>query len=506
MPAPDFTFETRINHLEDWLNALPYANFQRTMEMMAYALDQTNRQALRPQLRFELIKLYLHPYFYLLDTHIKQKPQTDLQNVKQARERSDQLRAVSATLAIAAKITLQDALKEKSSARQQELVCGALLLGIRTLSNLLLLNFFSYVTVPEAVWSELHQFYAQAEKLGCHTVPLDDPEADNQHVTIAAAYAQILAAAVVDPNHLSHHLIWRIYDLLQTLRRDIVFGPFKMVENPAGHFVVNLGGSKPRRYRDFDAAEASSFHRLLDCSALPKNIALLIEKSALQNSRIDLPVNVLADLEKAWGLAPKRLFPRQHQNLNPTVAFGMNASYFVVNEYREFSTAEVPDYPDLDNYEAGLDTQGDRYFICKWSILNASKKGKLLYLASPSKRTIRVGELAVVSADEGHSWEIGVVRWLQLMERKSHKLGLEILADAAQAVAIRALHGNAIETEFRRALLIRFDNREPALLSAGGLFAGHRLLELVSTTDRIQLTAGELIERTIAFELFTVQR
>ena len=61
--------ETRPLHIEEWLDKLPYVDFQKTVEILHGAIKATNKETIKPSVRIELVELYNRPYQYYLDSH-----------------------------------------------------------------------------------------------------------------------------------------------------------------------------------------------------------------------------------------------------------------------------------------------------------------------------------------------------------------------------------------------------------------------------------------------------
>ena len=65
--------ETRPLHIEEWLDKLPYIDFQKTGTILHEAIQATNKESIKPATRLELVELYNRPYQYYLDSQIKTK-------------------------------------------------------------------------------------------------------------------------------------------------------------------------------------------------------------------------------------------------------------------------------------------------------------------------------------------------------------------------------------------------------------------------------------------------
>ena len=70
----DPAIETRPVYVEEWVEALPYANPVVLLRNLHEALTKLNRTPVKPQTRLTLMELYRRPYEYLLDLLERQGP------------------------------------------------------------------------------------------------------------------------------------------------------------------------------------------------------------------------------------------------------------------------------------------------------------------------------------------------------------------------------------------------------------------------------------------------
>ena len=73
--------ETRPLHIEEWLDKLPYIDFEKTGQLLFEAIQATNKESIKPSVRLELVELYHRPYQYYLDLQIKTGTQHTLQSI-----------------------------------------------------------------------------------------------------------------------------------------------------------------------------------------------------------------------------------------------------------------------------------------------------------------------------------------------------------------------------------------------------------------------------------------
>ena len=78
----------------------------------------------------------------------------------------------------------------------------------------------------------------------------------------------------------------------------------------------------------------------------------------------------------------------------------------------------------------------------------------------------------------------------------------------ANPVAVRSCSGSAIDTQYRRGILIS-DPKSPektSLVTSQGLYIQGRELEIVDDNTRTRILAENIIESTTGFELFAINQ
>ncbi len=505
------TAELRPAHLEDWLDALPYADFLRTAQMLEQALKQTNQeQGLKPGLRAELMALYWRPYQYLVNALAKGANQSLLRSVDALQARNEALKRVALELAFGTRIAVQEpGPKRALFGPQQRSPAAGLVAMARLLSHTLMLAFNGYQPQPKTVWRELHEVYLQAEAQGllteAHAEPAQDPPRSD---SVLGVFVETAVTALADPYHLPPGAVWEIYEQVREWVADVRIGPYRPVKNPAGYFVIDLrGNGLPVAYAKFDPARATDGHRLLDCAPLQRLVQAHLEKVVAGTPSPGLHLArpharmLLEFLQRSWGLPPKRYFPRQQKQGAVTLTCGYNATWFYTHGRQEFTLDREPD----DDYAS--EDVANLYFTERWSFVDEGPGGFAVYTSEKPRSLVRVGELVGVQDGAG-GWTIGAIRWLMVQRDLAHKIGIQIVSRDADPVAVRALSGADAETRFRRAFMLT----DPAatngftLVTPRGLYLDRRPVEVMIDNNRLQLTAGTLRESTIAFDHFSCRR
>jgi hypothetical protein len=323
-------------------------------------------------------------------------------------------------------------------------------------------------------------------------------------------------ASLVDPHHLPFGAIWEIFEQLNSWVEYTQIHPMQSVSNTSGYFVFDLKtDNKAVAYAKFDQANINNKTRLLDSTPLEN----LIQKQ-IDLIQIDQPIDqsillspfyaksLLAHMLKAWGLPPKRYFPRKTKSGSLSVVSGVSAVYYFLNNGNAFQSDT-----SIDNEEDETDISeditishtGTHYTPEGWRIIDQGSGGFAIIRDDKPKKAIRVGDLVGIKLDgENNSWNIAVTRWL-MVSKTVHKIGLQVIAETAKPVALRASNGKKADCLFKPAFLVSHnsDPNELSIIVEKGLYAAEREMEIKFDDKSELITSNTMFESTTSYEVFS---
>jgi hypothetical protein len=139
--------------------------------------------------------------------------------------------------------------------------------------------------------------------------------------------------------------------------------------------------------------------------------------------------------------------------------------------------------------------------IFEWEVVNESRGGLRVRRVDPTAQPIAVGEVAGIKMHGKPYWAVGVVRWVTVFEDGGMEFGLQYLAPMARAVEVKAW-GAPSGTGL---LLADEEAQVSTLLTAPNTFSPQREFELEDDGDAVMVRAGDVVEVTHRFEIFTVR-
>jgi len=512
--------DTRPIYIEEWLDSLPYIDFNKTTQLLYEATRATNEQPLKPSVRLELVELYNRPYQYYIDSQIKAGAQHTLQAVEMMQSQIRILKMIAVNLGMACKQSADDTLNKKTLWGQTKPPLMNLLLSLNYLSHALIFSFLEYAPTPKNVWREINFIYDFAESIKQENTTIILPKNFSSHGTasIAQAYRRITLAALADPHHLPYGAIWEIYEQLNSWSDLVKISAFTLLDNPSCHFVIKLNSdSSPLPYTKFNVNRGSDRHRLLDGTELLQQIqnklAQLDKNGVLDDSVLLSPYYarvILSHMARVWGEPPKRLNPRKEREGRLELACGLNAAWYFINNEREFIPPagvdeQAHDHDDHFDSEKGV-TPLENYTIDQWSLVDQSARGFAVIKNIRPLYNVRVGDLVIIKiGGQSSRWAIGVIRWLMIRQSQIFKIGVQILTLNPAVGAVRALSGSTLDTRFRRALLIQDnDGKQMSVITSKGLYLHNRDIEISKGDIKMQMKTAKLTESSTGFEQFTL--
>ncbi|HLB30208.1 MAG TPA: hypothetical protein VJN91_01655 [Gammaproteobacteria bacterium] len=515
--------DTRPPDIEDWLNSLPYVDFERTSALLEEATAATNKVDIKPAIRLELVALYNRPYQYYVDTQIKLGSRHTLQSIELMVRQIAVLSRIAANLANACKLIAGEGVGHKTLWGRFKPYQVGMLQAIHYLSHELIFSYLQYTPAPDKFWREISKLYQQAEFAGLASAELKLPEGfgGGGNRTIAEAYKRMAVIALLDPYHLPFGAIWEIYNQLERWSSLSSLEIFKRGCERHGAFAVDLdNAARPAPLEEFDDRNLRETHRIIVVRDLEEEINARLD-SMNRNGRTDpdlcisphIARQVLMQMGKDLGTPPRRSSPRTASQGNVQLVFGINAIYFHGNGEKDFAaaTAEeseqvVTDNPNNEPQAGALPAQ---YKAEHWNLMDMGPEGFSVSATAVQGNPIRVGDLVAIRREYigragSSNWSLGDIRWMMKgsVGSNQYRLGIQIIAAEIMPAGLRALTGGTHEIEYRRAI-VAGDGLERGMnniVCAPGIYQTNRELELSVNGQTLPAIAADLVEASNNFE------
>jgi len=453
------SFDTRPDAVRLWVEELPLINPEKARELLVDALRQINSLGISTRNRHETLELLATSVLCVAEAMKKvflTKPvPLHGNNLLLATQTVD----LCNQMATGYRILADDAGRDDS---QTFYLVLAIHRSLRYLSEVLLTNYQIYNQYPEGLWKTINSLYAFAEQHDITAQPVIDTTLSTPAPsTISTVFKQILLMSLACPYRLRQKEIHFVYNALMDWA-DISRLHSREGEQTPGLFAINLDADNPPAYRLLTDNNTRGYQwRTLDTTSMANRIRGLLEKQPGNGDRhIGIgDTSILQRLMLAWGVMPKRRFPRHPRSATVGLLVGLNAIHRCVTgpdavsgsgedivgdrHYLQDPTVETPTRVRINPFEDGrrMVTTGenlaDTARIESWKMVNISAGGYSLLWDSDDSSSAKIGELVAIIEQytiNGGEWQLGVVRWMKCTTARGLELGIQMLSPSALAV------------------------------------------------------------------------
>ncbi len=381
------------------------------------------------------------------------------------------------------------------------------------LRELMLQSYKTYYPVPVGVWQEMHSLYLYADEQGLLSDVADAESAS----TMLDIYIEVMMTSLADPYRLMYQEVDRVLEILKQNRGVMDMRTEAEGLNPQRLFVVALDSDQaPKVLIHGGRPPAGQVLRVVDPGRLVDKIqqrlraqtgtGATVAKSRATHDLTDLTMRLI----RLWGDPPKRQFRRNPADSAVALCSGIKA----ISHFTELAALEDPeadarairDGDTIPLLKIPRDLTSQMIGVEEWHVLNQSANGLRMHRESGGSVSITVGEVIGVRFMGGRTWNIGVVRWLTLLEGNALEFGVELVAPAAISITIEPTIGSAGKPAPALMLFpLAPDAESDTVLTTAETFSDLREFEINAQGDLLRVRAITLIERTSRFEMFQFQ-
>jgi hypothetical protein len=482
----------RVRQLTQWAQELPIGNLSLASHQMLEKLKILNRSRYSYKERLQLHNC-LRPVFAEL-LHALRQPlrQAAIPLDRKQQYTAELMQQLLEEMASGYKLVVTElAISDSTREHSQMLLHEASYMAMLYLGQRLVEAYSLYAAEPPHVWADLNQLYWYAEEKHFHTRAVDDPYPDTPlpiKQNIDHTYKRILLLALAEPHHLMQYEVDDMYRMIASFIEACVIEPFSQLVTQ-GEYIIDLDADKGPYYLNTDAEHTASAPRLIDISAIKRQLNIHLQRllrSNMHSAELEAVSlverqqrDMLLRLADAWSASLVRKSQRFNLDAKVELTAGLNASHFFVSEGAVF-TPEIDALrlaQGLDHIDDATHTifasayrealQKDRrhshqnYTLNPWWQRNISPIGIALNAEDAGQQLdVRVGELVVYrfSGKKQQRWQIGVIRWLKTAYREDApgmvNVGIMNLSNGAVPVGTKAIKGLGSGTDYFRSLLI----------------------------------------------------
>jgi hypothetical protein len=496
-----------------WVESLPLTKMMESTRALTDNLEALNHAKFPCEDRVALLEIY-HPVIaVLLDELEAVYAYSSLPLPPKKKEAFDLARQLLVQCGYAYKMMLLEKSGKSLFFNARKSLPLPLFRAMHYLRQLMLQSYKTYYPVPVGVWQEMHSLYLYADEQGL----LADVADAETSLSLLDIYIDVMMTSLADPYRLMYQEVDRVLDILGQNRGLMDMRTEAEGLNPHRLFVVALDSDQaPKVLIPGGRPPVGQVLRVVDPGRLVEKIQQRIraQSGTATTAAASRAAHDITDLTmrliRLWGDPPKRQFRRNPTDTSVALCSGIKAiSYFTElasHEDPEDDAQAIRDGDTIPLLKIPQDPVSQTIGVEQWHVLNQSANGLRMHRETGGSVNITVGEVVGVRFMGGRTWNIGVVRWLTLLEGNALEFGIELIAPAAISITIEPTIGSAGKTAPALMLFpLPPDAESDTVLTTAETFSDLREFELNAQGDRVHVRATTLIERTSRFEMFQFQ-
>jgi hypothetical protein len=495
-----------------WVDTLPLTKTVESAKVLASTLTTLNNVKMPAEERVALLDAYRPVLNVLFDELEAIYAYATLPLQAKQQEAFTLAANLNAQCCIAYKLLLLEKTGKMVLFNAKKTLPPPLYWSMLHLHALMMQSYRVYHPVPASVWQEMHVLHQYAEEQGFLGEVVDTEST----LTMRDLYAEALLVSLADPYRLMSAELDRVLDVLRQNKGHVELRNNAEGLNPQRLFIVAVDSdSAPKVLVQGNRPTAGNILRVVDPTKLVDRLQQRLRASAgtttpgKSRATHDL-TDLISRLIRLWGDPPKRQFRRSPTDSSVALCSGIRA----ICHFTELSAQEDPEADAQairDGHTVPLlkipdDSASQALGIEVWQVLNQSANGLRMHREAGGRVAVAVGETVGVRFVGGKSWNVGVVRWLTLLEGAALEFGVELVAPSADSIVIEPTIGSA----GRPAAALRLHPLLPGadsdtLLTSPDTFADLREFELRDIGSSTTVRATTLVERTSRFDMFQFQ-
>lgn len=505
---PLISAETRTYKITQFIQALPATKPLETASLLLEEMQVLNRQKVAPDSRVKALEVYRPALTNITENLTAQFWNAPLPLSANAKKYAAAAESLWLELGYGYKLALIDQQSKLFSLSSSKFNALVVTRALEAISQLAMVYYHTYSTLPSSVWGDLHQLYLFAVQQSLQDIEVSTDGVHKQSASASLTYKQALLMSLADPQHLAPNDIRLVADYIKRNAGRTQLQGLGLPANPAGIFLINLDSENPPipYVKNKEEVNAST-----DILFITVDLARLVHKH-IQSLQAGEPVNtaelpenatdpryqdILTYLIKHWGTTPKRVFNRSRKSDGVQLGIGIAATHYFISGENYYVGPSDP----YDLTEITTKATGNRaHKASSWQVLNISAGGMALRKLPNAEVNVRVGELLSVKNGAADNWSVGVLRWLNNNEQQLD-VGAQLIAPEAQAAGARIVNQSRFEPVL---ILPGLDalKQAPSMVAACGTYGPARVLELEEDGKISRIMITRLVERTGSFERF----
>lgn len=501
LPAPQAQFKTplklNLKQLKLWLAQLPAADVIGSIQQLHDALYAFNRASLDPDERSDLLEAYQVEFTLLHNAYlatnqlnaIPYKAQ-DLQNVHLVRD-------LCLELSFAYKLVLQGRQNKRyffGKNKQLPTLTQQILNTHRLIQNL---SCLAYLPLPDFFWLDSHKLFRFASENNF----LNEINAESKKSALDL-YKYLLLLPICNPKRFSPRELQHLFEITLQFAGHAELKSISELNHETDVFLVCIDEDiAPHFFGSQSLNQFSGAAILLETAKLIQALDRAYDSVSGQTPKASERTNhqrwleTLKRSKQHWDNGSKRSFNRLNTSSQAEICFGLRAICLNLNQgHSLLPQSELDDALPL-NFEITTSS---------WNITDESPCGYALAAQDIPHEYARAGEIIALRNQGQNHWLIASVRWIEQDAQGEVKMGVEILAGAADVAMIRPAIGGDKMTYQPALLLPAINSRQQTtrIIASKTVYTPQYEYAIITAEGHSKIRAQKLHEQQMAYDLF----
>ncbi|MCG8425977.1 MAG: hypothetical protein MI754_01310, partial [Chromatiales bacterium] len=235
---------TKPQELAAWINELPYANQQGTVQLLHKMLAQINRHPELIPERYQLMLLLLQPFQQVICTVIEKCQGREGENyLNNERAFDPTIEQTITEMAYGFKHLINNIQSDEDRPPSTEVFANVIYHTIDLLSLNLLFSYSRYKKTSQTIWREINQLHELATRYDLCDIGITTDDTATSPSSIKQAFTRIALIVLLDPFRLKRGEVWHAYHYLSSHAHLVRLGPWRALAegNTEGCFQLKYG-------------------------------------------------------------------------------------------------------------------------------------------------------------------------------------------------------------------------------------------------------------------------
>ena len=551
LAQPDIAFSPR--QVKKWIKSLSLIDLDAASKKTHQLISASNRHAYPAKQRYASMELLQGISRNFLDHHRRYLACQTFPLSPNANAIFQLQQSFNAEISIAYKIIVSEVVHGDAKLDHKKLL-HCIYRAVTHLQMQYVSSLLMYQEISPSIWHDICQLYRVAEHYGLQNANVYNEET-KQKTTIHNIFKHLCASTLISFNQLRqgeadkvNKFLERHYDLIDiSTNADSLTGEYIYIANlatgkkPAYYIPGEMPISTENRFIGYSDlvsklaestkkyAQSTSYYLQsnddLDPELASRIITMIGNPSQRHKKRIKSDQSVRAIIGLGRIVDSMKPKPEESEYTQEHSSFVVNSlsllpieETFKSNTPKELSKSPNETLSDVWNpfstnknalpEDASSPESSEKINTLisshnTWHVENFNAGGFCLHYKADDICTTRVGEIIAVHDENKASttpqWRVGIIRWMQGLPNKEHKIGVELFG--AECACISAHNKNTSHMEYQGLLLKRiFENSKSysLLLPANSNLDSREIIIKGSNSERTVML-GRILEKTSCF-------